>query len=117
MRLSWLLSRPWPIAFVPQLLGSEVRRALGGLSSAQPVWLWLALASVSVASPSKKSKLQRVVITATTSGDPDHFVLRPVTRGVVAPDSGTTTACCWSQRLAFSVHGDGRTFIGAWSCG
>lgn len=30
------------IAFVPQLLGSEVRRALGGLSSAQPIWLWLA---------------------------------------------------------------------------
>ena len=30
------------IAFVPQLLGSEVRRALSGLSSAQPIWLWLA---------------------------------------------------------------------------
>jgi len=30
------------VAFVPQLLGSEVRRALGGLSSARPGWLWLA---------------------------------------------------------------------------
>jgi glycosyltransferase 2 family protein len=27
---------------VPELLGSEVRRALAGLSSAQPIWLWLA---------------------------------------------------------------------------
>jgi uncharacterized membrane protein YbhN (UPF0104 family) len=30
------------IAFVPELLGSEVRRALAGLSSARPIWLWLA---------------------------------------------------------------------------
>src|SRR5262245_10802494 len=30
------------VAFVPELLGSEVRRALAGLSSARPVWLWLA---------------------------------------------------------------------------
>jgi len=30
------------VAFVPELLGSEVRRALGGLSSARPIWLWLA---------------------------------------------------------------------------
>jgi glycosyltransferase 2 family protein len=29
-------------AFVPELLGSEVRRALAGLSSARPIWLWLA---------------------------------------------------------------------------
>jgi uncharacterized membrane protein YbhN (UPF0104 family) len=27
---------------VPELLGSEVRRALSGLSSARPIWLWLA---------------------------------------------------------------------------
>jgi uncharacterized membrane protein YbhN (UPF0104 family) len=27
---------------VPELLGSEVRRALDGLSSARPIWLWLA---------------------------------------------------------------------------
>ena len=30
------------VAFVPELLGSEVRRALAGLSSARPLWLWLA---------------------------------------------------------------------------
>jgi uncharacterized membrane protein YbhN (UPF0104 family) len=30
------------VAFVPELLGSEVRRALGGLSDARPIWLWLA---------------------------------------------------------------------------
>ena len=30
------------VALVPQLLGSEVRRALAGLSGARPVWLWLA---------------------------------------------------------------------------
>jgi uncharacterized membrane protein YbhN (UPF0104 family) len=30
------------VACVPQLLGPEVRRALAGLSSARPVWLWLA---------------------------------------------------------------------------
>jgi phosphatidylinositol alpha-mannosyltransferase len=30
------------IALVPELLGSEVRRALAGLSNAQPIWLWLA---------------------------------------------------------------------------
>jgi uncharacterized membrane protein YbhN (UPF0104 family) len=30
------------VAFVPQLLGSEVRRALVGVESARPVWLWLA---------------------------------------------------------------------------
>lgn len=30
------------VAFVPQLLGSEVRRALAGLSGARPIWLWLA---------------------------------------------------------------------------
>jgi uncharacterized membrane protein YbhN (UPF0104 family) len=30
------------VALVPGLLGSEVGRALAGLSSAQPIWLWLA---------------------------------------------------------------------------
>jgi len=30
------------VAFVPALLGSEVRRSLAGLSSARPIWLWLA---------------------------------------------------------------------------
>jgi glycosyltransferase 2 family protein len=30
------------IVFVPELLGSEVRRALAGLSGARPIWLWLA---------------------------------------------------------------------------
>src|SRR5947199_7754084 len=30
------------VAFVPQLLGSEVRRALNGLSGARPIWLWVA---------------------------------------------------------------------------
>lgn len=30
------------VVLVPELLGSEVRRALGGLSSARPIWLWLA---------------------------------------------------------------------------
>ncbi|HEV8603322.1 MAG TPA: lysylphosphatidylglycerol synthase domain-containing protein [Gaiellaceae bacterium] len=30
------------VAFMPELLGSEVRRALAGLSSARPIWLWLA---------------------------------------------------------------------------
>ena len=30
------------VVFVPELLGSEVRRALAGLSSARPIWLWLA---------------------------------------------------------------------------
>ncbi len=30
------------VAFVPQLLGSEVQKALHGLSHARPVWLWLA---------------------------------------------------------------------------
>ena len=30
------------VAFVPQLLGSEVRKALNGLSGARPIWLWAA---------------------------------------------------------------------------
>jgi uncharacterized membrane protein YbhN (UPF0104 family) len=30
------------VAFVPQLLGSEVQRALAGLSGARPAWLWAA---------------------------------------------------------------------------
>jgi uncharacterized membrane protein YbhN (UPF0104 family) len=30
------------VAFAPQLLGSELQRALAGLSSARPIWLWLA---------------------------------------------------------------------------
>ena len=30
------------VAFVPQLLGSEVQRALEGLSGARPIWLWAA---------------------------------------------------------------------------
>ena len=30
------------IALVPELLGSEVRRALAGLSGARPIWLWVA---------------------------------------------------------------------------
>jgi uncharacterized membrane protein YbhN (UPF0104 family) len=30
------------VAFVPELLGSEVRRALAGLSNARALWLWLA---------------------------------------------------------------------------
>lgn len=32
------------VALVPQLLGSEVQRALAGLSGARPIWLWLAAA-------------------------------------------------------------------------
>jgi uncharacterized membrane protein YbhN (UPF0104 family) len=30
------------VAFVPQLLGSEVRKALNGLGGARPIWLWAA---------------------------------------------------------------------------
>src|SRR6266498_4397961 len=30
------------VAFVPQLLGSEVHNALNGLSGARPIWLWAA---------------------------------------------------------------------------
>jgi uncharacterized membrane protein YbhN (UPF0104 family) len=30
------------VVFVPQLLGSEVRKALNGLSGARPIWLWAA---------------------------------------------------------------------------
>jgi uncharacterized membrane protein YbhN (UPF0104 family) len=30
------------LAFMPQLLGSEVNKALGGLSGARPIWLWAA---------------------------------------------------------------------------
>jgi uncharacterized membrane protein YbhN (UPF0104 family) len=30
------------VAFVPQLLGSEIHKALNGLSGARPIWLWVA---------------------------------------------------------------------------
>ena len=32
------------VAVTPQLLGSDVRRAFGGLEHAQPIWLWAAAA-------------------------------------------------------------------------
>src|SRR5437868_11376417 len=32
------------VAAAPQLLGSDVRRAFGGLEHARPVWLWAAAA-------------------------------------------------------------------------
>src|SRR5919206_1375869 len=32
------------VAATPQLLGSDVRRAFGGLEHARPVWLWAAAA-------------------------------------------------------------------------
>ena len=57
------------------------------------------LTSAAVAGPSSKKKLQRVVITAAPNGDNDHFVLRPLKAGRVSPDSGSRTACCWSQRF------------------
>ena len=59
----------------------------------------VALTSAAVAGPSTNKKMQRVVITATASGDTDHFVLRPLKPGVVALDSGSRTACCWSRRF------------------
>lgn len=59
----------------------------------------VALASMAVAGPSSKPKPQRVVITATASGDVDHYVLRPRTPGPVKRDSGVRTACCWTERF------------------
>ena len=56
------------------------------------------LTSAAVAGPSSK-KLQRVVITGAPNGDNDHFVLRPLKAGPVSRDSGSRTACCWSQRF------------------
>ena len=41
---------------------------------------------------------QRIAITAGPSGTGDEFVLRPLGPGRVAADSGTTSACCWSDR-------------------
>jgi hypothetical protein len=65
-----------------------------------------AVASMAVAGPSKKPKQQRIVISATASGDPDHFVLRPRTPGPVKRDSGVRSACCWTQRF---IVRDGQT--------
>jgi hypothetical protein len=61
----------------------------------------VALASIATAGPSQQPRPQRVVITA-KSGDVNEFVLRPARAGVVKPDTGTRTACCWTQR--FVVH-------------
>jgi hypothetical protein len=58
----------------------------------------VALASIAVAGPSKKPKLQRVVITA-AKGDTTEFALRPLKVGAVKRDSGVRTACCWTQRF------------------
>jgi len=59
----------------------------------------IVLASVAAAHPSSNKKPQRVVITATSSGDVDHYVLRPRTPGPVKRDSGVRTACCWTERF------------------
>jgi len=41
---------------------------------------------------------QRIAIT-TEKGNGLSFVLTPLTSGPVARDSGTASACCWSQRF------------------
>jgi hypothetical protein len=48
---------------------------------------------------------QRIAIT-TAKGNGYSFVLTPLTSGPVARDSGTASACCWSQRF---IRRDGQS--------
>lgn len=61
------------------------------------------LTAVAAASPAASK--QRIVIT-NQKGNPNRFVMAAVAPGPVAGDSGTASACCWSQRF---ITRDGQT--------
>jgi hypothetical protein len=61
------------------------------------------LAGVATAGASAKPKQQRIAIALDKS---PGFVLTPLTSGPIRPDSGTWTACCWTDR---SVIRDGQS--------
>jgi hypothetical protein len=54
------------------------------------------LAGVATAGPSAKPKLQRIAIVLDKA---PGFVLTPLTSGPIRRDSGTWTACCWTQDI------------------
>jgi hypothetical protein len=57
-----------------------------------------AAACTAAADAGRAVSKQRIAIT-TAVGDGHAFVLAPLTAGPVARDSGTASACCWTQRL------------------
>lgn len=61
------------------------------------------LAGVATAGPSAKPRQQRIAIALDKA---PGFVLTPLTAGPIRGDSGTWTACCWTDR---SVIRDGQS--------
>lgn len=66
--------------------------------------LWIAACIVAaviltaVATASPAGSKQRILIT-TPKGNGHAFVLAPLTAGPLARDSGTASACCWTERF------------------
>lgn len=84
------------------------------------VLLAVAVASAAlttVAAAGSAAPGQRIAITA-RSGNVDEFVLTPLSRGDVMPDSGATSVCCFAQRFAkldgqsIEITNPLRTFVG-----
>lgn len=74
------------------------------------------LTIVAPASPAG-SKQQRIAIT-TAKGTGHVFVLAPLTSGELARDSGTASACCWTERFitrdgqSIEINDPLKTYVG-----
>jgi len=70
-----------------------------------------------VATASPAGSKQRIAIT-TAKGNGFSFVLAPMTSGPVTPDSGTASACCWTQRFvthdgqSIEINNPLKTYVG-----
>ena len=73
------------------------------------------LSGVATAGPAAAK--QRIAIT-TAKGNGHSFVLTPLTSGPVARDSGTASACCWTERFvtrdgqSIEINNPLKTYVG-----
>lgn len=75
------------------------------------------VSATGIANAGRSAAAQRVVIVS-PHGNFALFVLTPLTAGPIVRDSGTTTACCWTQRFvqrdgeSVEINNPLRTFTG-----
>ena len=87
------------------------------LSVAAAAFFVAAALATGVAMAGHAAARQRIAITS-PGGNAGTFVLTPLTSGPIMRDSGTASACCWTQRLiqrdgqAIEIDNPLRTFEG-----
>ncbi len=85
--------------------------------SAAAILFVVAAAVAAAATAGRATAPQRVAITS-PHGNSALFVLTPLASGPILHDSGTATACCWSQRFvrrdgqSIEIDNPLRTFVG-----